>query len=192
MFSVPLPLASGEREEILKIVGDILKNHAANRENLIPILQQVQAKLGYLPGPAMEKIAAASGVPAVDLYGLATFYNQFRLHPPGKHRVNVCMGTACYMAGGRIALDSFERRLKIKEGETTPDRNFSLERVACVGCCTMAPVVVVDDKVEGRVTPTRVDGILLECGASNGAAGEAPAAENTPAGREQAEGAQRS
>ena len=92
---------------------------------------------------------------------MATFYNQFRLHPPGKHQIKVCMGTACYMVGGKIALESFERRLQIKEGETTRDRKFSLERVACVGCCSMAPVVVVDEKIEQRVTPTRVDGIML-------------------------------
>jgi NADH-quinone oxidoreductase subunit E len=138
-----------------------LHDHEAARENLIPILLQVQEELGYLPALAMEQIAAALQVPAVDIYGLATFYNQFRLHPPGKHQVKVCMGTACYMVGGRIALECFERRLEISEGETTPDRKFSLERVACVGCCTMAPVVVVDKQVEGRVTPTRVDGILL-------------------------------
>jgi NADH-quinone oxidoreductase subunit E len=138
-----------------------LHDHEAARENLIPILLQVQEELGYLPALAMEQIATALQVPAVDIYGLATFYNQFRLHPPGKHQVKVCMGTACYMVGGRIALECFERRLEISEGETTPDRKFSLERVACVGCCTMAPVVVVDEQVEGRVTPTRVDGILL-------------------------------
>ncbi len=98
----------------------------------------------------------------MDIYSLATFYNQFRLTPPGKNRIKVCMGTACYMVGGQIALDSFERRLNIHEGETTPDREYSLEHVACVGCCTMAPVVVVNDKVEGKVTPpTKVDGSCL-------------------------------
>jgi NADH-quinone oxidoreductase subunit E len=156
-----LQLMDGEREQILATVDEILNNHEIKRDQLIPILQKVQAKLGYLPGPAMDRIAAAAGVPAVEVYGLATFYNQFRLNPPGEHQLKVCMGTACYMVGGQIALDSFERRLKIKEGETTEDRKFSLERVACVGCCTMAPVVVVDDTVESHVTPTRVDGILL-------------------------------
>lgn len=156
-----MPHGKLEKEEIFRFVDDLLKNMSKSREQLLPILQQVQAHLGYLPGPAMQKIAGVLGVPAVDLYGLATFYNQFRLHPPGKHQIKVCMGTACYMAGGRVALESFERRLQIKEGETTPGGEFSLERVACVGCCTMAPVVVVDGAVEGRVTPTRVDGIIL-------------------------------
>lgn len=156
-----MQLPAEEKEAILAVVEQIINNQDDVRENLIPVLQQVQAKLGYLPGPAMAKIAAAAGVPAVEVYGLATFYNQFRLNPPGEHQVKVCMGTACYMAGGRIAMESFERRLEIKVGETTPDRKFSLERVACVGCCTMAPVVVVNDAVEGRVTPTRVDGLIL-------------------------------
>lgn len=156
-----MPLLEGEEELIRTSVAAALRGCKATRENLIPILLQVQEKLGYLPGPAMEQIAAALEIPAVEVYGPATFYNQFRLHPPGKHQLKVCMGTACYMVGGRIALECFERRLGVSEGETTPDREFSLERVACVGCCTMAPVVVVDEQVEGRVTPTRVDGILL-------------------------------
>ncbi|NLA27884.1 MAG: NAD(P)H-dependent oxidoreductase subunit E [Firmicutes bacterium] len=156
-----MPLIEGEEELIRTGVGNVLRNNATTRENLIPILLQVQETIGYLPGMAMELIAAALEIPAVEVYGPATFYNQFRLNPPGKHQLKVCMGTACYMVGGRIAMECFERLLEIKEGETTPDRKFSLERVACVGCCTMAPVVVIDEEVEGRVTPTRVDGIVL-------------------------------
>lgn len=157
-----MQLMKGEKEQILSCVKEVLSSNSHNREDLIPILQQVQAKLSYLPALAMEKIAEGTGVPAADVYGLATFYNQFRLNPPGDHQVKVCLGTACYMVGGDITLESFERRMDIKEGETSPDRRYSLERVACVGCCTMAPVVVVDDEVEGKVTPTRVDGIMLE------------------------------
>jgi NADH-quinone oxidoreductase subunit E len=156
-----LKLLESEKEIISNELQDIVDEFQAKPENLIPILQKVQAKLGYLPLPAMEKIAQALNIPAVDVFGPATFYNQFRLNPPGEHQIKVCMGTACYMAGGNIAMESFERRLNIKEGETSPDRKYSLERVACVGCCAMAPVVVVDDKVERSVTPTRVDGIIL-------------------------------
>ncbi len=156
-----MQLLEGEREEILACVKEVLGNNSIERENLIPILQKVQHRLGYLPALAMEKIAEGVGVPEVDVYGLATFYNQFRLNPPGKHQVKVCLGTACYMVGGDITLESFERRMEIKEGETTSDRRYSLERVACVGCCSLAPVVVVDEQVEGKVTPTRVDGIML-------------------------------
>jgi NADH-quinone oxidoreductase subunit E len=156
-----LQLVEGEREQIVACVEEVLKEKEKTTENLIPILQNVQSRLGYLPALAMEMIAADLQVPAADVYGLATFYNQFRLNPPGKHQVKVCMGTACYMVGGKITLESFERRMEIKEGETSLDRLYSLERVACVGCCTMAPVVVVDEVVEGKVTPTRVDGIML-------------------------------
>ena len=156
-----MQLVEGEKEKIIACVKEILKEDPKEREGLIPILQKVQKELGYLPALAMEMIASKLNVPAADVYGLATFYNQFRLNPPGKHQVKVCMGTACYMVGGKVALESFERRMEIKEGETSLDRLYSLERVACVGCCTMAPVVVVDDVVEGKVTPTRVDGIML-------------------------------
>lgn len=156
-----MQLLEGEKEKIFACVKEVLSTNAKTREDLIPILQQVQARLGYLPALAMEKIAEGVRVAAADIYGLATFYNQFRLNPPGKHQVKVCLGTACYMVGGTITLESFERRMEIKEGETSPNRLYSLERVACVGCCTMAPVVVVDGEVEGKVTPTRVDGIML-------------------------------
>lgn len=152
------------KETILTDVCHILKNYSPERQNLIPVLQDIQEKLGYLPGQAMEQVADALGIPAVDVYGTVTFFRQFRLHPPGKHQLKVCLGTACYMAGGRVALESFARRLKIGEGETTPDGEFSLEQVACVGCCSLAPVAVVDDFIEGHVTPTRVDGILLSLG----------------------------
>lgn len=154
-------LKEGERESILNTTSAVLAEHGAARENLIPLLQAVQEQLGYLPKLAMEEIGAALNIPAVEVFGPATFYNSFRLHPPGDHQFKVCMGTACYMIGGQIALDSFERRLQIKSGETTADRRFSLDQVACVGCCSLAPVVVVDSFVEGKVTPTRVDGLIL-------------------------------
>ncbi len=156
-----MQLVEGEREEILACVKEVIGSNAKSHENLVPILQQVQERLGYLPALAMEKISEGLDLPAADIFGLATFYNQFKLNPPGKHRVKVCLGTACYMVGGEITLESFERRMGIKENETSEDRQYSLERVACVGCCTLAPVAVVDEKIEGRVTPTRVDGIML-------------------------------
>ncbi|MBE0480175.1 MAG: NADH-quinone oxidoreductase subunit NuoE [Dehalococcoidia bacterium] len=139
----------------------VLKRFGRKRENLVPILQHVQSRLGYIPREAMLRIADYLGLPATEIYGVVTFYNQFRLNPPGKHPVRVCLGTACHMKGGYIVLDAWKRRLGIKQGETTPDRNFDLDTVACVGCCSMAPVTVVDKRVQGNVSPTRVDGILL-------------------------------
>jgi len=150
-----------EQANNIRETGQILKKFGRKRGNLIPILQKVQGKLGYLPREAMLEIAGFLKIPAIDVYGVVTFYNQFRLNPPGKHSVRVCLGTACHMKGGYITLDAWKRRLCIDSGETTPDREFDLDTVACVGCCTMAPVTVVDDEPHGQVEPTKVDGILL-------------------------------
>ena len=139
----------------------ILKRFSKKQENLIPILQMVQRKLGYLPRESMLEISRSLDIPDISVYSVVTFYNQFRLNPPGRHSIRVCLGTACHMKGGYITLDAWKRRLGIASGETTPDREFDLNTVACVGCCAMAPVNVIDKKAEGRVSPTRVDGILL-------------------------------
>ena len=109
----------------------------------------------------MLEISRFLGIPSIDVYGVATFYNQFRFNPPDRHSIRVCLGTACHMKGGYITLDAWKRRLEIDQGETTPDREFDHETVACVGCCAMAPVTVVDDKPEGKVEPTKVDGMML-------------------------------
>ena len=150
-----------EEKHNRQVARQVLQRFGRKRPNLIPILQQVQSRLGYLPREAMTEIAAYLNIPPVDVYGVTTFYNQFRLTPPGKHSIRVCLGTACHMKGGYITLDAWKRRLEINPGETTADREFDLDTVACVGCCTMAPVTVVDEKPEGNVEPTRVDGILL-------------------------------
>jgi NADH-quinone oxidoreductase subunit E len=150
-----------EKAEIRKRTKQVLSRFSRKRGNLIPILQKVQDELGYLPREAMLEVARFLDTPEIDVYGVVTFYNQFRLNPPGKHSIRVCLGTACHMKGGYITLDAWKRRLNIDRGQTTPDREFDLDTVACVGCCVMAPVTVVDDKPEGKVEPTKVDGILL-------------------------------
>ncbi|HHW42693.1 MAG TPA: NADH-quinone oxidoreductase subunit NuoE [Desulfotomaculum sp.] len=157
-------LTEEEKRVAIEETGDILKRYPGHRGNLIPILQQVQERLGYVPREAMGEVARHLGIPPMDVYSVVTFYNQFRLIPPGKHQVKVCMGTACHMKGGQIILDCWKRRLHIDVGGVTEDREFSLERVACVGCCTMAPVTVLDEEVYGRMTPTRVDGLLFSYG----------------------------
>jgi NADH-quinone oxidoreductase subunit E len=96
-----------------------------------------------------------------EVYGVATFYNQFRFNPPGKNPVKVCLGTACHVKGGDIILENFERKLEIKAGQTTPDREFSVDRVACVGCCALAPVIVVGETVHGHMQPSKVEGLVL-------------------------------
>ncbi len=155
------PISPEEEKQAAINTRNVLRKFSKKRANLIPILQAVQQSLGFLPRTAMLEIAAFLGIPPVDVYEVVTFYNQFRLNPPGKHSIRVCLGTACHMKGGYITLDAWERRLKIHQGQTTPDREFDLDTVACVGCCTMAPVTVVDAKPEAKVEPTKVDGILL-------------------------------
>lgn len=152
---------TAEEAENRQETKKVLKRFGKKRGNLIPILQKVQGKLGYLPVEVMEEVAAFLGISNVDVYEVVTFYNQFRLNPPGKHSIRVCLGTACHMKGGYITMDAWKRRLGIDVRQTTPDREFDLDSVACVGCCVMAPVTVVDDKPEGNVEPTKVDGILL-------------------------------
>ncbi|MFB3886791.1 MAG: NAD(P)H-dependent oxidoreductase subunit E [Thermodesulfobacteriota bacterium] len=139
---------------------EILKGFAKKEEDLIPILQMVQRRLGYLPRESMLEISRSLDIPDVDVYSVVTFYNQFRLNPPGRHSIRVCLGTACHMKGGNNTLDAWKRRLGIGSGETTPDREFDLDAVACVGCCSMAPVTVVDDIPKANVKPKRVDDIL--------------------------------
>lgn len=139
----------------------LLKNFLPKRNSLIPILQTGQKTFCYLPREFMEEVASFLNIPEAEVYGVASFYDQFRFHPPGKHSIKVCMGTACHIKSSGIILEFWERRLYIKVNETTPDQEFSLERVACVGCCALAPVTVVDGKVYGHMAPTKVDGILL-------------------------------
>jgi NADH-quinone oxidoreductase subunit E len=130
-------------------------------DSLITVLLEVQDRVGYLPPHVMKEVARSRGVPEISVFAVASFYNQFRFSHPGRRRVQVCMGTACHVKRGKVVLESFERRLGIGEGEVTGDLEYGLERVNCVGCCTLAPVVVLDDEVIAQMSPTKVDGILL-------------------------------
>jgi NADH-quinone oxidoreductase subunit E len=127
---------------------------------LIPALQAVQEKLGYVPPEAMEEIAELAGVSANTVYGVSSFYAQFRYIKPGEHMVKVCLGTACHVCGAKGIVESLERELHIKEGETTKDDKFSLETVRCFGSCALAPVMVVDDEVHGSMTGPKALDIL--------------------------------
>lgn len=144
--------------EALRI--QLARDTGNQRGNLIPILQRVQNTLAYLPPAAIDMVAAHLGIPVSEVYGVATFYNQFRFNPPGRYPVKVCMGTACHVKGGDIILENFERRLGIREGETTEDREFSIERVACVGCCALAPVALIGEEVHGHMAPSKVEGLF--------------------------------
>jgi NADH-quinone oxidoreductase E subunit len=134
---------------------------AGRREMLIPVLQAVQEAFGYLPEVTLDTIGAHIGVSAAKVYGVATFYNQFRLQPVGKHTVRVCRGTACHVRGSKLLLDAMAEELGVKPGDTTPDGAFTLETVACLGACSIAPVVTVDGNFHGAVQ-TRGVGKLLD------------------------------
>lgn len=148
-------------EAMLDAISSALSGFPKERSNLIPVLQFIQREHAYLSEDAIRIVAQHFGISASEVYGVATFYNQFRFHPPGKHQIKVCLGTACHVVGGDIILENFERKLGIHEGETTPDREFSIEQVACVGCCALAPVAVVDESVQAHMAPSRVEGLLL-------------------------------
>ena len=127
---------------------------------LIPALQAVQEKVGFLPPEAFEEIGDLAGVSANTVYGVASFYAQFRFVKPGEHMIKVCLGTACHVCGAKGMMEALERDLAIKEGETTQDEKFSLESVRCFGSCALAPVLVVDDDVYGSVTGPKALDIL--------------------------------
>jgi len=157
-------MAEGLTVEELEIINDMpsrLACFSKERGMLIPILQMIQDTLGYLPPEAIAIVADYLDLTESDVYGVATFYNQFRFNPPGKNPIKVCLGTACHVKGGDIILENFERKLEIEEGETTPDREFSIERVACVGCCAIAPVALVGETVHGNMAPSKVEGLIL-------------------------------
>jgi NADH-quinone oxidoreductase subunit E len=137
-----------------------LDAYAKERSQLIPILQMIQVRIGYLPAEALRSVAAHLGIAAAEVYGVATFYNQFRFNPPGKYPFKICLGTACHVKGGEIILENVERKLDIKEGETTADREFSIERVACVGCCALAPVAMIGETIHGNMAPSKVEGLF--------------------------------
>ncbi|MEW6047092.1 MAG: NADH-quinone oxidoreductase subunit NuoE [Bacillota bacterium] len=123
-----------------------------DRPSIIPLLQQIQEQLGYLPPDGVVRAARACGMSVAQAYGVATFYNFFRMSPPGRHTIRVCRGTACHVRGSAALLEQLQQALGIKAGETTPDGEFSLETVACLGCCSRAPVAVADGEIHGRLT----------------------------------------
>lgn len=141
-------------------IDDVLTSFIGERSELIPILQRVQGVLGYLPEEAMLRIARFVGVPECTVFGTATFYTQFKFKPVGRNIVKVCRGTGCYVKGATRLLDELEKELGIKDGETTPDLEYALETVACFGSCALAPVIVVNDRVYGRMTPDKVKDII--------------------------------
>lgn len=141
-------------------LDEVLSSFQGRQDELIPILQQVQERFGYLPEQTMFDIARFTRVPESAVYAVATFYAQFRFTPVGRHHITVCRGTSCHVRGAPRILAAIEKQLGIHEGETTPDREFSLETVACIGACGLSPCLTVDKHVEAKVTPKQVVELL--------------------------------
>jgi NADH-quinone oxidoreductase subunit E len=152
---------TAEEQAQLEMLKARIDAFPTDRGQLIPLLQIAQKALGYLPVEALALVAEHLSITRSETYGVASFYNQFRFNPPGRNPIKVCMGTACHVRGGEIILENFERKLEIREGETTADREFSIERVACVGCCALAPVALVGDTLHGHMAPSKVEGLVM-------------------------------
>ena len=135
----------------------ILSAYQGKKDELIPILQKVQGDYGYLPEPEMRQIARFIKLPESRVYGVATFYAQFRFTPMGRNRVMVCRGTACHVKGAQRILEEVEKHLGIREGETTPDLEYSLDTVACIGACSLSPCIMINREVQARLTPKKVE-----------------------------------
>jgi len=141
-------------------VDDIIKKWNNDREYVIEMMQDLQDEFRYISKDALEEINKTTKVPLADLYHIATFYKAFSKEPKGKYEIQVCMGTACHVKGAQRVLEAFERELNINEGETTSDKNFSLEGVRCLGCCSLAPVITIGDDLFGEVEPSKVPKLL--------------------------------
>jgi NADH-quinone oxidoreductase subunit E len=141
-------------------VSGIIEKHAGDRGGLISILQEIQSRYGYLPAEALKTVAEQTGRSLVDIYGVATFYRSFSLKPRGKHLTSVCLGTACHVRGGAAVGEKFKRELGVAVGDTTADREFTLETVNCLGACALGPIVVVDGHYFSDVSPVKVKEIV--------------------------------
>jgi NADH-quinone oxidoreductase subunit E len=142
-------------------ISTILEKKIREKNGLIPILLEIQKEFGYLPKEVMKRVASILGIKPIDVWGVATFFNQFRLTPLGRNHIKACLGTACHLAGGRLVLEALERELAIKVGETSENGHFSLERVACIGCCMLAPVMVIKDRIYPKMSPFKVEESLI-------------------------------
>jgi NADH-quinone oxidoreductase subunit E len=149
---------------VKKSVETILERHPnAGRDHLIPILQEVQAAEGFLSKASIARVGEELHLPASKIFGVATFYNMFRFQPKGKYHVMICRGTACHVKGSKRVLDMVTKALKLQPGQTSRDGLFSLEVVACMGACGLAPVVNVNGQFHAKVTPMKLQRILEEC-----------------------------
>ena len=146
----------------LTLIDPLIEKYKSNKGNMIPILQGTQDVYGYLPEAAFIKISELTGLKLSEMYGVATFYTQFRLNPVGKYIVKVCHGTACHVQNATAISEAIEDALGVKDGETTADRLFTLESVACLGCCSLAPVMMIGDDTHAKLTGSQAVKIVKE------------------------------
>jgi NADH-quinone oxidoreductase subunit E len=157
--------ASGnDSRDLIAVVDRVAADYAGTRGALIPILQGVQAEIGYVPPEVMERIGERAGVPASRVFGVASFYSQFRLEPVGRHIIRVCHGTACHVQGALGITEAILDELDVEEGGTTADGKFTVAPVACLGCCSLAPVIMIGEDTFGRLTPDEARRIVREYG----------------------------
>lgn len=143
-------------------IDNIIKQNGGRESAILAVLQDIQAKEKYLPKETLEYVSQKMGIPMAAIFRIATFYNTLSIKPRGRHKIDVCLGTACHVRGGNKIMDKLERDLGIPVGETTKDKRFTLELVRCVGCCSLGPVAVVDGEVFGRLTQDKMPSILKE------------------------------
>ena len=149
-------------QKLKQEVKEILEKYTEAKDNLITILNEVQVKYGYIPQTAQKEISEYLKMPMAEIYGVITFYSRFTLKPKGKYAISVCLGTACFVKGSEKIMERLKQRLKIEEGETTPDGKFSIDSTRCVGACGIAPVFTVNGEVYGRATVKKLDEVLDE------------------------------
>jgi len=154
-----LPKYKLKPEEIKKI-DKIIQKYKGKKEALISILQKIQRDVSFLPVEAQKKVAKALNIPEKDVYGVVTFYSFFSMIPRGENYIRVCLGTACFVKGGKKIIDKIEKELGIKPGQTTADRRYTLEVNRCLGACGLAPIIVINDKIYQKVNPEKVMDII--------------------------------
>jgi NADH-quinone oxidoreductase subunit E len=143
-------------------IDAIVHKHNVEPGAVIPVLQEIQEAYGHVPPVAIQRVAEHMNIPASEIYGIVTFYAQFRLQPLGKNLVRVCHGTACHLGGAEMMAETLAQATGAREGETSPDDLFTVERVACLGCCSLAPCIMVNNETHGRLTPESVDKLVAE------------------------------
>ena len=156
-------------KKIIQEVQEIMAPYKEEKDNLIPILNEIQEKYGYIPKTEQMEVSKHLKIPMAEIYGVITFYSRFTLEPKGKYNISVCLGTACFVKGSQSILDRLKERLKLEEGQTSEDGKFSIDTTRCVGACGIAPVFTVNNEVYGNATVKKLDEVIdkLEKNESN-------------------------